>query len=69
MDFGEPGKGIHTHVCGLAIFDVIMTLLVAWGIAKLCKLNLLYTTIGLFLLGILAHRIFNVRTTVDKLLF
>jgi len=31
--------------------------------------NFLYILIGLFLLGIVAHRVFCVRTTVDKVLF
>jgi hypothetical protein len=69
MDFGAPNKGIHTHVFGVAIVDVIMTIGVAWIIARIFKLNLIWTTICLFILGIIAHRIFKVRTTVDKLLF
>jgi hypothetical protein len=67
---GIPGKGIHSYrLGGVAIVDVIMTIIGAFFISFLTKWNIWYTTIGLFLLGIILHRLFCVRTTVDKLLF
>lgn len=27
---GEPGKGIHTHYFGFAIFDLVMTVIIAF---------------------------------------
>ena len=67
---GEPNKGIHSYrFMGVAIMDVIMTILAAYLISIFFKYNFIYTTIVLFVLGIILHRLFCVRTTVDKLLF
>ena len=67
---GEPNKGIHSYrFMGVAIMDVIMTILAAYLISIFFKYNFIYTTIVLFILGIILNRLFCVRTTVDKLLF
>ena len=67
---GKPGKGVHSfRIFGIAIVDVILTILAAYLIARFFKFNFGYTLLGLFVLGIILHRIFCVRTTVDKLLF
>jgi len=67
---GEPGKGIHSYrLFGLAIADVIMTIVGAFLIAYFFKFSFIKTLLVLFLLGIVLHRLFCVRTTIDKLLF
>jgi len=67
---GIPKKGIHSYrFLGLAIADVIMTIIGALLISYFLKISLVYTTISLFILGIILHRLFCVRTTIDKLLF
>lgn len=67
---GIPKKGIHSYrIFGIAIADVIMTLIGAWLISYFFKYSFINTLITLFILGIILHRIFCVRTTVDKLLF
>lgn len=67
---GEPGKGIHKYrFFGVAIMDVIMTIIGAFFISFFFKLPFLITTVSLFILGIVLHRLFCVRTTIDKLLF
>ena len=67
---GVPGKGVHSYrIFNIAIVDVIMTIIGAFLISYFFKLSFLYTTIFLFILGIILHRIFCVRTTIDKLLF
>jgi len=67
---GVPNEGIHSYrLFGVAIVDVVMTLIGAYLISYFFKYNLLYTTIGLFVLGIILHRVFCVRTTVNKILF
>ena len=66
---GIPGEGVHTHVFGVAIADCIMTVIGAWFFAKLLGWPFGYTLLGLFILGIILHRFFCVRTTIDKLLF
>ena len=67
---GEPGKGIHSYrLFGVAIADVIMTIIGAFLIAYFFKLSFIKTLLVLFLTGIVLHRLFCVRTTLDKLLF
>jgi hypothetical protein len=68
--FGEPNKGIHSYrIFNIAYMDVVATILGSILLARLMKWNYLYTMTGMFLLGIVLHRLFCVRTTVDKLLF
>ena len=67
---GKPDNGIHSYrLFGVAIVDVIMTLIGAYIIARLLKFPFFYVLLFLFILGIILHRIFCVRTTIDKLLF
>jgi hypothetical protein len=68
--FGEPKKGIHSYrLFGIAIVDVIETILGALLFSYIFNYSFLYTTIVFFIIGIILHRLFCVRTTVDKLLF
>lgn len=72
--FGEPGKGVHSYrIFNLAIVDVVSTFLLSlfiWSFFKNKTFNnYLYITIFCFFLGIVMHRLFQVRTTVDKILF
>lgn len=67
---GIPGKGIHSYRVGnIAIADVIMTIIGAFIISLICGWNFTYTLVVLFIFGIILHRLFCVRTTIDKLLF
>lgn len=67
---GEPGKGVHSYrIMNIAVVDVLLTILVAFLISYFFKFNFWYTLIIFFLLGIVLHRLFCVRTTIDKLLF
>ena len=66
---GSPGEGVHVHVLGVAAFDVAGTLLAAWLLARAFRQPFWAWALGLFALGVLAHRLFCVRTTVDRLLF
>jgi len=68
--FGKPNTGIHTYrIFDIAIVDVICVLIVAYFISIYFELDFKELAIALFLLGIIIHRIYCVRTTVDKLLF
>ena len=59
---GVPGEGVHSlRVFGLAIVDVLATIAVAY----VMKIPVWLA----FLIGIILHRMFCVRTTIDKLLF
>ena len=56
---GEPGQGIHTsRLFGVAIMDVIMTIIGAYMISYFFKYNFICTLIFLFALGILLHKLF-----------
>jgi hypothetical protein len=67
---GVPRKGVHSvRLGGIAVVDVIMTLIGAYIIARIMRASFAWTAAGLFLLGIILHRLFCVRTTIDKLLF
>ena len=67
---GKPGKGVHSYrIFNIAIVDVLLTILAAYLISYFLNIKFILSLIGMFILGIISHRIFCVRTTVDKLLF
>jgi fatty acid desaturase len=67
---GKPKQGPHKYrIFNIAIVDVLLTIIVALIISYIFSLNFWITLIILFLLGIILHRLFCVKTTVDKLLF
>jgi len=69
--FGKVGEGVHSYrVANIAIVDVMMTIVGAFILHFLYpKYSVLSIAIVLFLLGIILHRLFCVRTTIDRLLF
>ena len=68
---GKPGQGIHSYrIFNIAIVDVVLTIIGAYIIYLfLPKINYFVILILLFILGIILHKIFCVRTTIDKYLF
>lgn len=67
---GKPNEGLHSYrVFDIAIIDVLFTIVAGWLISKIWNMKFMYVLIGLFILGIVMHRIFCVRTKIDKLLF
>tara|TARA_B100000795_G_C22764028_1_gene424876 strand:+ start:572 stop:814 length:243 start_codon:yes stop_codon:yes gene_type:complete len=70
--FGIPKKGLHRfRVMNLAIVDVLMTLFLAYLLKMYMFEETHYGIIAVFcfIIGIILHRLFCVRTTVDKFLF
>ncbi len=69
--FGELGKGIHSYrIFNIAYVDVLSTVFAALIIHLLIpRYNFFTILIFLFILGIILHRLFCVRTTVDRLIF
>lgn len=68
--FGEPGKGVHSfRIFNIAVVDVVATLIVSYLISRFWKIRFMKVAFIMFLLGIVLHRLFCVRTTIDKLLF
>ena len=67
---GKVGEGVHSpRFMGLAIVDVSLTILGAYIISLFSHWNFWIILLCLFILGVILHRIFCVRTTIDKLLF
>lgn len=67
---GMPNTGVHSYrFFGIAIVDVILTILGAGIISHFSKYNFFIVLILFFILGVFLHRIFSVRTTLDKLFF
>jgi len=70
--FGRVGTGAHSYrIFDFAIVDILFTILGAYLIQRflLPQFSFALVLLGLFLLGIVLHRLFCVRTTVDRILF
>ena len=74
--FGKINEGVHSvRIFNIAIFDVLSTIilgiLLQFLLLRLFSfyIDLFIILIILFSLGILLHRVFCVKTTIDKLLF
>jgi len=68
---GKVGEGAHSiRIFNIAIVDVILTIIAAYIIHFLVPAYRFSSVLLiLFVSGIILHRIFCVRTTIDKLLF
>jgi hypothetical protein len=69
--FGKVGKGLHSYrILNIAIVDVLLTIIIAFIINLLFPTyKFIYILVLLFITGIILHRIFCVKTTIDILLF
>lgn len=68
--FGFPGEGAHSYrFLGTPMVDYIGTIILAMITTKITKIPLVLTTIGMFILGILLHMIFCLRTGTEVWLF
>ncbi len=67
--FGKPNTGLHSfRIFNIAVVDLILTIFAAYLLSFLFKISFLYSFIGLFILGIIMHRFFCVKTAIDKLI-
>ena len=68
--FGRPREGAHAYrIFDIAVVDVAATVFVAFLVARIFSLSFWKSLVALFIIGILSHRAFCVRTTVDKWVF
>ena len=68
--FGRPREGAHAYrVFDIAVVDVAATVVVAYVIARAFGVVFWKSLVALFIIGIISHRMFCVRTTVDKWVF
>lgn len=67
---GRVNRGVHSYrIYNIAVVDVLLTLVASYFLSKQTSLTFIQSSIIMFILGIVLHRLFCVRTTVDKLLF
>jgi len=68
---GKPDTGLrHTYrIYDIAVIDTVVTIFAAYLISYYYNYSFLLVLVIVFLLGIFFHRLFCVRTGVDKLLF
>ncbi len=69
---GEPKKGLHSYrAFNISIVDVLLTFILAkfiqYYIMEETEFSLIL--VFCFITGIILHRVFCVKTTIDKLLF
>lgn len=68
--FGKPNAGIRKYrIFDISIFDTIVVIIFAYAIALFFGWTFWKVLAILFLFGIFAHRLFCVRTGLDKMLF
>ena len=68
--FGKPRTGVHKYrIFGFGLVDVLSTFLLAFIVWKVTNYPLLYVVIGVFIFGIIIHRLFCVNTTLNMLIF
>jgi len=68
--FGRPGEGVHAYrIANIAVVDTVLTIVAALLLARWTRWNPGLTLAAAFGLGIVLHRVFCVRTTIDRLLF
>ena len=61
---GVPGKGFHTHFLGIAIWDVLGTVIICYGIARYFRISFTMTLVVALVLAEILHYIFGVKTAV-----
>lgn len=71
--FGEPNEGAHVYRVGpgdgFAIVDIALTLLAAYALARWRVWAFGTTLVGLLLLAVATHYLFDVRTKLNRVLF
>ena len=68
--FGKPREGIRKYrIFDIAIFDTVVTIIVVYFLAWLFRWPFYPLLAFVFILGIILHRAFCVRTGIDKIVF
>lgn len=68
--FGKPHAGIRKYrIFDIAIFDTVVTIICAYAIALFFGWTFWKVLAIVFISGIFAHRLFCVRTGLDKKIF
>lgn len=68
--FGRPREGAHAYrLFDIAVVDVAATVVLAFLVARIFGITFWKSLVACFLIGVISHRAFCVRTTVDTWLF
>lgn len=68
--FGKPNTGVHSYrLFDFAIVDIAVTLLTVYAISVYFDFSFWYTLVVAFIVMVVSHRLFCVRSTTDKWLF
>jgi hypothetical protein len=70
--FGAPRTGVHAlriPLLDIAVVDIVCTVAAGWALARAARIQLWLSMCLVFGAGIVLHRAFCVRTTIDKALF
>tara|TARA_A100001011_G_scaffold377230_1_gene440636 strand:- start:2735 stop:2983 length:249 start_codon:yes stop_codon:yes gene_type:complete len=66
---GIPGKGLHKYnILGTAIFDYVLTIILAFVWTALTGFPLVFSTVMWFIIGFILHILFGVETHAVKYL-
>jgi len=68
---GEPNTGLRKkyRIFDVAIVDTVVTLLAVYLISYFSGYSFLYTLVITFIVMVISHRLFCVRSTTDRWLF
>jgi hypothetical protein len=68
--FGQPREGAHSYrLLDVAVVDVLLTVMVGYVLSRILRKPPALVIGVLFVAGVALHRLFCVRTTLDRLLF
>lgn len=62
---GKPNQGFHTHIGGVALGDILGTLVVAWIIVRFTHWDFSLVAAILFFMAYGLHRMFCIKTKVN----
>ena len=66
---GVPNKGVHQfHILGTAMFDYLLTIMMAFISSYIWGIPLVLSTITWFIMGICSHILFGVKTDALRVL-
>lgn len=69
---GKAGSvsGLRKYrIFGIALLDVSVVMMICYFISRLMGYSYWITLVIIFVIGVVVHRLFDVRTAVDKMLF
>ena len=68
--FGKPNEGFHSYrIFNIAIFDLLGTVIIAFLLSYIFNIPFIKLLLLLFIIGVILHHMFCVKTTIDQLLF